>query len=155
MSNYLLSDVRIASPCPASWDKMTGDDRKRFCGQCKLHVYNLSAMAAPEAEALLQKSEGRLCVRLYRRRDGTVLTRDCPVGFRRRVWRGVALLAGSFAAVVAFLLATGSVSSAQDDAPVRGFDLDSIVGWIKGLFGFNDPVVMGEICVEPPPAAPQ
>src|ERR1700733_1488630 len=27
----LLDDLRIASPCSASWDAMTGDDQVRFC----------------------------------------------------------------------------------------------------------------------------
>src|SRR4051812_19138744 len=77
-----LDNVRVASPCPANWDEMYGDDRKRFCGQCKLNVYNLSEMSRSEAESLLMQSEGRLCVKYYRRSDGTVLTRDCPVGWR-------------------------------------------------------------------------
>jgi len=45
-------------------------------------VYNLSAMTQSEATALVNKTEGRLCVRFYRRPDGTMLTRDCPVGLR-------------------------------------------------------------------------
>jgi hypothetical protein len=70
---------------------MPGDERVRFCSQCNLHVYNISAMNAAEAESLFAKTEGRLCVRLFRRADGTVLTRDCPVGlrlWRRRLARG-------------------------------------------------------------------
>src|SRR5262245_20357560 len=84
----VLQEIRIASPCEASWEEMRGDDRSRFCDQCQLHVYNLSAMSAPEAAALVQQKEGRLCVRYYTRPDGTMLTEDCPVGFqaaRRRV----------------------------------------------------------------------
>lgn len=59
---------------------MIGDARVRFCGQCNLHVYNLSEMPADEALALVAETEGRLCARFYRRADGTVLTKDCPVG---------------------------------------------------------------------------
>ena len=76
----LLNDIQIATPCPAKWEDMTGDDRTRFCGQCNLHVYNIVSMTGPEAETLIRQTEGRLCVRLHRRADGTVLTRDCPVG---------------------------------------------------------------------------
>ncbi len=79
-----LDNVRIASPCSANWDQMYGDDRKRFCGDCKLNVYNLSGMTKGEAEALITNAEGRLCVRFYQRADGSVLTKDCPVG-----WAGV------------------------------------------------------------------
>ena len=35
----------VASPCSANWEKMTGDDRMRFCALCKKNVYNLSAMS--------------------------------------------------------------------------------------------------------------
>jgi hypothetical protein len=37
-----LEMVRVASPCTADWDATHGDDRVRYCGQCNLHVYNLS-----------------------------------------------------------------------------------------------------------------
>jgi len=62
---------------------MYGDSRKRFCGDCKLHVYNLSGMTTDEAEALIINAEGRLCVRFYRRADGSVITQDCPVGWAK------------------------------------------------------------------------
>ena len=75
--------LTIATPCPASWDDMEGDDRVRFCPECELNVYNLSAMTEEQALALVQEREGRLCVRLYQREDGTVLTSDCPVGAHR------------------------------------------------------------------------
>src|SRR5688572_18299741 len=78
----LLDSIQIASPCTASWEAMTGDDRSRFCSECRLSVYNIAAMTREEAEALIVEKEGRLCARIYRRADGTVLTRDCPVGLR-------------------------------------------------------------------------
>jgi hypothetical protein len=71
-------------------------ERVRFCSQCNLNVYNLSAMTRDEAKALLYKTEGRLCVRFYRRSDGTVLTQNCPVGLRalkrRAAWAAQVLL---------------------------------------------------------------
>ena len=78
-----LNNIQIASPCPADWNEMYGDDRKRFCGDCKLNVYNLSGMTSDEAEALVMNAEGRLCVRFYKRADGSVMTTDCPVGWAR------------------------------------------------------------------------
>ena len=78
-----LDNIHIASPCPANWDEMYGDDRKRFCGDCKLNVYNLSGMTRDEAESLIMNAEGRLCVRIYRRADGSVITSDCPVGWEK------------------------------------------------------------------------
>ena len=107
-ANSSLDRVRIASPCPASWDRMTGDARVRFCDECHLHVYNIAEMTRLEVETVIAKTEGRLCARIYRRADGTVITRDCPVGLRalrRRARRvataGVAMLAALCANIFA------------------------------------------------------
>jgi hypothetical protein len=80
LPTFALDDVRVASPCYARWDEMAGDDRVRFCGSCRKNVYDLSNMSRGEAEALVRGAEGRLCVRFYRRADGTLLTQNCPVG---------------------------------------------------------------------------
>jgi hypothetical protein len=79
-----LDHLRIAALCSADWDQMFSfeDKRVRFCSQCNLNVYNLSDMSRQEAEALINKTEGRLCVRFYRRADGSILTQNCPVGLR-------------------------------------------------------------------------
>jgi hypothetical protein len=102
MSNYdsPLENIRIASPCSADWNAMQGDDRKRYCGECKLNVYNLSGMTRYDAEHLLRLSEGRLCVRYFQRADGTVLTRDCPVGWARVKQRVSVLAATVFSLAV-------------------------------------------------------
>ena len=102
-----LDGVRVAAPCPADWERMVGDERMRYCGQCNLHVYNLSGMTRAEAEALITNAEGRLCVRFYRRADGTVLTRNCPVGLRA-LKRRVSRTAGAMlSAVLGFLAGVG------------------------------------------------
>jgi hypothetical protein len=88
--NDFLDRMRIAKPCGVGWERMSGDDRVRFCDQCDLHVYNFSEMTRQQVESLIASTEGRVCARLYRRADGTVLTRDCPVGiraFRKRASR--------------------------------------------------------------------
>ena len=105
----LLDAVRVASRCTASWEEMVGDDRVRFCGECSKNVYNLSAMTREDAEALLHAKEERMCVRLYRREDGTVITADCPVG-RKRVRRraAAAVAAGSSVLAMTAALLTGS-----------------------------------------------
>src|SRR5262249_3316039 len=90
----LLDNVRVASPCNAAWDEMVGDERVRFCGKCEKNVFNLSAMSRDDAEALLrEKSGGRVCVRYYQRKDGTILTSDCPVGVSRKRKKRLALAA--------------------------------------------------------------
>jgi hypothetical protein len=98
----LLQQVRVASPCKERWDDMTGDERVRFCGRCEKNVYDLSALTAAQAEALLRENSESRCVRFFRRSDGTILTSDCPVGGKRkRFWRRVttAAVASGLAAV--------------------------------------------------------
>jgi hypothetical protein len=63
---------------------MEGDEKVRFCQRCELHVFNLSAMEVEEAGARLAEHADGLCVRFFRRADGTILTRDCPVGVTRK-----------------------------------------------------------------------
>jgi hypothetical protein len=111
----VLDDLRIAAPCSADWSYMLGDERVRFCGQCEKNVYNLSEMTRAEAEALLAAKEGKLCVRYYRRTDGTILTTDCPVGTqrRRRRRRVVAFAFGAMSALTAAGAALFSRSSTK------------------------------------------
>lgn len=113
----LLPEIRIASPCPANWDEMKGDERARFCAQCQKHVYNLSAMTAESAAALIQEKEGNLCGRLYRRADGTVLhAEDCPVGVVARQWRRVRSWAGAAASFVLLVLGAGRAQAGEKPA---------------------------------------
>ena len=100
-----LEVIDIARPCPADWDEMRGDDQVRFCKHCSLHVYNLSAMSRAEAERLVSENEGRLCVRLYRRLDGTVITRDCEGG-----WRLAARRVGRFARTATAVVLTAALA---------------------------------------------
>ena len=112
MSSYdnPLENLRIASPCSADWDGMYGDERKRFCGECKLNVYNLSGMTRYDAEHLLRMSEGRICVRYYQRRDGTVLTQNCPVGWALVKQRVSATAAALFSLLVGLFAGLYSTS---------------------------------------------
>ena len=98
-----LPETSRASSCSAKWEDMTGDDRARFCGRCKLHVYNVAELRRPEFDRLILEHEGtKLCVRMFLRRDGTALTRDCPRGVLRKVliW-SVSLVVGTL--VVAWI----------------------------------------------------
>lgn len=107
----ILDQVSIASPCPMRWEDMSpidGGDRIRHCHQCDLHVYNFSNMSRQEAEALVLNKQGRLCAGFFRRPDGTILTKDCPVGLRAARAK-VAKAAARIAAAIA-LLVTGGLS---------------------------------------------
>ena len=91
---------------------MQGDDRVRYCESCELQVYNIAAMTPREAASLIAHSEGRLCARLYRRADGTVITKDCPVGLRAIRRRAARMTAAAFAALVTL---TASVFGQKQD----------------------------------------
>lgn len=115
-----LDNIRIASPCGADWNKMYGSERKRFCAECRLNVYNISEMTKDEAESLILRSEGRLCLRIFKRADGTVITQNCPVGWARvkrrmsLVYKGMAGLATGFIAGVFGLGALRALESFVD-----------------------------------------
>jgi hypothetical protein len=160
-----LQQLRIASLCTAAWDDMVGDDRSRFCEQCKLNVYNFASMTQREIEQLILHKEGRLCARLYQRRDGTVLVRDCPVGLaairRRAAWMvgkvaaGLMLAAGGFAWAVDFANPHRARAALDSSQP-----LATMARWLREPEPMR--VIMGDLAVSPvppgvyplPPAAP-
>ena len=102
-----LEHVKVAAPCPADWERMVGDERVRYCDRCSLHVYNLSGMTRREAEALVTGTEGGLCVRFYRRPDGTILTRNCPVGLSALRRRTAHAATATLTAVLSFFAGLG------------------------------------------------
>jgi hypothetical protein len=114
----VLPNIQIAAPCTADWNAMTGDEQVRACAQCNKNVYNLSSMTRDEAEALIVAKEGKLCVRYFQRKDGTILLKDCTIGVSKRRKRRV------IAAGAAALLASGAGAAMmlrhKSDAPVMG-----------------------------------
>jgi hypothetical protein len=81
-----LDVVNVPRPCTVPWQTMSGSHQVRHCDQCRKAVYNLSAMTAAEAEAVLQADPDGPCVRFHRRADGTVVTAD-RCGPADRAWR--------------------------------------------------------------------
>ena len=142
-----LNNIRVASPCSANWNEMYGSERMRFCADCKLNVYNLSDMTRQEAENLIVSSEGRLCVRFFRRTDGTILTKNCPVGWqavKRRVSRvgaaAFSILAGFFGGIFTFSLFKDQPERHEVVGATAIFNEDPVVGEIQ-----EAPVVYSEV----------
>jgi len=109
-----IDRLRIATPCPISWDEMTGTSQVRFCDHCRLNVYNISELSRIQAEKLIASTEGRLCARMFRRADGTILTKDCPVGLRALRIRIAKRAAVTLAAIVSLSAAVfGQQSSGR------------------------------------------
>lgn len=146
-----LSRVRIAAPCPADWEKMTGTDRARFCHACNLNVYNLSAMTRDEAERFVANADGRVCVRFYRRADGTILTQNCPVGLARLKQRATRIATATLSAVFGFLSGFGVNAGLRSNpqTSVSGGEVQSVepVEEINGEAENFE--VMGAVAVTP------
>lgn len=132
-----LDHVRIAAPCPADWERMVGDERARYCGQCNLHVYNLSGMTKRQAETLITNTEGRLCIRFFRRADGTILTRNCPIGLRALKRRVSRTLNAALSAVLSFFAGFGLVQNLKPAPEIH------VMGAIAS------PVVQGDMAIPP------
>jgi hypothetical protein len=147
----MLDNVRVAAPCPERWDEMVGDDYVRYCGRCEKNVYNLSSLTRHEAEALLGAKDGEMCVRLFRRADGTVMTSDCSVGVKRRRRRraAVAAVGGGLMAAAAALGLESRATTGVIAAPQR----PSTEQWTAGLMAVPQedvPVTMGSAAPDPP-----
>jgi len=108
-----LKQIHIPTPCHESWEAMDGDAQARFCAGCRKHVHNLSEMTRDEAQGVLDRAEGHVCVRFFPDADGRPLTRedwapptpiaDVPV-FATRGWRRLAVaLSGAVAVLMAGL----------------------------------------------------
>lgn len=123
---------------------MYGTDRVRFCGLCSQNVYNLSAMTRDEAEDLIRGTEGQLCVRFYRRWDGTILTKNCPVGMRAIKERLKRASAAVITALMSFLVNIGAVRwYAGNDSELGVFHTI-----IAPAYPYR-PAVMGDIAERP------
>ena len=154
LSLDILDDIRVASPCSMDWEPMTGDERTRHCEQCGLHVHNLDAMTRDEALALAQGASqgGRVCVRFYRRADGKVLTRDCPVGLA--AVRAKARHAYSRVAALLALLLSGAWLVAKGDANAGALSdaqpFSTLRAWLRPAPP-QRMMIMGDICLPTPP----
>ena len=153
-----LQQIRIAKPCAARWDDMVGDERSRFCIACKKNVYNFSAMTAAEAQDLIRENEGRLCGRIYRRRDGTVLTADCPVGV---AWARTRVVFGLCSAAAVAVFAVSSLAGVQTNTVTQlrmrlVATIEQKITQIKAALGFSAPqrllgeAIAGKVACPPP-----
>lgn len=156
----LLSRMKVASPCSAKWEDMSGDAHARHCAQCDKSVYDLSSLSAPDAEALLRERGQSLCVRFYRRADGTVLNADCTVGAKRKrrlqVVGGAlaASLMGAGAAFAAMATATMGEPSVADVPPCSARLPENVGEW-EGEMMMGEAVYDPTWDADPAPEAPE
>lgn len=96
-----IDNFEPSSPCSANASKK---DRVGFCEKCKLRYYDFSGMELPQAEELIFKMEGIEKPQLFKRSDGKFMTRDCPVGRRKRMNKMIAIGSGFFVILFAVIL---------------------------------------------------
>ncbi|MCC6660019.1 MAG: hypothetical protein IT437_03945 [Phycisphaerales bacterium] len=163
----LLDSLRVASPCHMAWEAMrpVDGDRVRHCGACGLDVFNLSALPRAEAEALVRSrlGAGRFCVQMHLRADGTLITRDCPVGLRRARQRLVRGVSRAAAAVVFVLGGFAVARSREKQAPGlwRVQPFATVCDWVRpaapaaplNVLAVRGEMVMGRL-VAPAPVQP-
>jgi hypothetical protein len=147
-----LDNIRIASPCTADWNTMTGDERVRHCGSCKKDVFNLSSMRRDEAEALIREKNGDLCARYYQRGDGTIILADCTIGKKQQRKRRV------IAVGAAAMLASGvalAYKLTREHQPPHHDDVSAMGGVVSFDPGpERHEVIMGGMAPPAPQQAP-
>lgn len=147
MERATLNQLKVASPCTVSWDSMKGDDQVRFCGDCNFNVYNISEMSLDEVTHLLEKKEGRTCVRFFRRFDGTVITDDCPTGLRaarRRLMKVTMALSAAFTAA-AFWAGPSAGRALRDSRLGKVEIVRRVADWLDPREGCSSSALMGAV----------
>lgn len=169
---WSLSLIEIPKPCEVPWASMKGNDRVRFCGQCSKNVYNISALSEKQAMKLLIDNEGKVCISMLKRADGTIVSDNCPP-ILRPVRNSFRRLAAVYAAFTAFACnqidafagdfnknAEKRASQAQKSAVKEGQSpekggcaVDTLIVKPSGGKAVSEPVPLGG-AIAPPQAHP-
>lgn len=99
-AKLFLKNLTIPSPCNADWNSMTGNDQVRFCEHCDLSVHNLSQLTRNQAQRLVARSNGRLCVRYDLDAKGGPLLAPVSQKLYRISRRASRIAAGAFTATL-------------------------------------------------------
>jgi hypothetical protein len=107
----------IRQKCTADWEKMRGDDKRRFCEHCQRHVYNVSAMSCEEREVFASPAGMQECIFYSQRNDGEVA--DLSLLAKLRRWFPILRLV-CWSALVAILpvTLTGCMMGVRTDLKV-------------------------------------
>lgn len=118
----LMKRAYVAAPCPVKWEDMTGDEKRRLCAQCDCYVLKAAEMTDEEViEAITRAASGqRVCMQFYKRADGTILTKNCPVGLALVRERASRFASRAASAVVLLLSSVIGVARADDGSFLDG-----------------------------------
>ena len=130
-SKTFLKNITIPQPCNADWDSMIGNDQVRFCKHCNLDVHNLSSLTRSQAERLVARSNGRLCIRYYRDPLGVPLTQPVKQKLHHIGRRVSRIAAGAFTAT---LSVSSAIAQQSSGAPPQD---DNVVAITKQLQSFT------------------
>jgi len=109
-TKLFLKNLTIPSPCSVDWNTMKGNDQVRFCEHCDLSVHNLSAMTRRQAQRLIARSNGRLCVQFVPDANGKPLLAQAGMKLHRIGRRASRIAAGAFTATLSVTSAVANSS---------------------------------------------
>jgi hypothetical protein len=108
---------------------MSGSAHQRLCQTCNKHVRNFAAMTPGEIVSAIETSQGRLCARIMRRSDGSLVTLEGsePISYAARaagLALGLALATGAAQARTSAsegkAFVHGTFTGPKGDAPASG-----------------------------------
>ena len=155
-----LPHLAVASPCTEAWEDMPGNERVRHCGTCRQNVYNVSEMTVGQAIEIIREREGRVCIRMLLRRDGTVVTQDSRARLRALRKRGVLGLAAFLLLFIPVTLGAQIFGWFAAERTLTGSGAAQMMGEVASPQDFQGVLAqpahfMGEpMPIEPAPPAP-
>ena len=142
----------VPKPCHAEWANMSGDEKKRFCGECGKHVYNLSAMTEGEAQRFADETQGRECVAYVRTDDGEMFAPN----FIERLILRIAGWKPAIARLLVLVLPAALASCVSRNTPTAGVPMPTknTVPQERGHQGNTSTgVMLGEPAQRPDPGS--
>lgn len=103
----------IEKPCPVKWESMVGDEKRRYCEHCQLHVHNLSAMTTAERNEVLAPSPEHKCISYLTRANS-----PAPHGKARLMLQSLSSLPRWLAAIVAIFSSSCTQSYRTTGVPL-------------------------------------
>ena len=141
--------LQIKTPCPKTWDQLSGGEAKRFCSECSLHVHNAAQLTRVEAQELVAKASERVCMRMQLDESGAPLFRDTPTRERPKLTLAGRTTRWALATAAGLLAAchrSESVNSPVDSGPNAGSaQTTTKMGKVAA------PEVMGDFTTPQPP----
>lgn len=124
MKNYKLT---IPKPCNEDWNKMTPNQKGKFCSSCSKTVVDFTKKTSKEIEDYLRKKRGqRVCGHFYRKQlDSIVIQFPEEIFYRSLTFQKL------FIVVLLFTMGTTLFSCKNDTGKIQKIDkieiIDSVV----------------------------